>query len=206
MLNLRGHFPLLLFLLSLCGACGGYDWENARKRGPRIEPEEYFVGKKKGQLVVMDRNGNLRESADVYRECTVGSSLAGSCQDRIFARRMTRRDSGAVGPDACPEDPEFHCLDREEQNTMEWTVQYENDTEASLTFADDRGSLSGRLAGSLLYVKGDRRIPGEGDESAHAKLCMFLLPGEGRPRLRTEDYSFLGIHLGRVEIFWLDEP
>ena len=169
----------LFALFVLTAACGGYRPDLAR--GPHIHPSGWLAGRMQGRRLVFDRNGNIKETAVIQRECTLSNSTEGHCIDQESAYL-----------------PEL----RSGHSELRWSIRYTDGHTMILKMDDGRGHLVGSNLGALLMLRGARQIP-YSTRTAHADVRFERLPGPGDPVLATETYSSWGIDLGVVQTFWV---
>ncbi len=178
-------FALVALLLLAGAACGG-DLDPAITRlPPLLDLRQYLTGVKTGYMTVFDRNNSIRETAQVTRNCRVDdATVSGVCEDHIL----------------------YRYSQQEETQRFVWKAVYQNDFEGVVEAQIGEHSLSGRISGNTLLLEGTRATPAAPERTVSCDFRLQALPGDRRPLYQFEDYSSLGVSLGRAEILWLDGP
>lgn len=184
--QLRLSLVFLLSFMALAASCGRYDPALVVQKPPLLDPRTWFAGSKIGYRTVMDRNGNIRETAVITRNCRSETELSGICDDTIV----------------------YNYNSRSVRREMEWKEIFVNDqiTEVHIKYLDGSGQYAGRLMGPLLQMKGATLIPFETEKRADVETRLYALPGPGNPAMETQEFSNLGIRIGTVQTFWLTSP
>lgn len=176
-------FAGLFFVLAGIGlsSCGGLNEELHSKRGPFLNLSQVLRGELEGRRLFFDRNGNIKETAQMRRSCSWEDETRGECRETI----QTFYNGALL------------------QNTLQWRVVYGERNEIIVSLKDGRGEQRGEVHGSVLSLEGFSLVPGEKEKSAAVKTRYFLLPARGRPVLyETELFSRFGFTLGSARTFW----
>lgn len=173
---------LVSLLLPVLAGCGGVDTHHALTLRPPFDPTLWLRGQLKGTMLILDRNGNLRESADIIRNCDDLHGQQGTCTESIH----------------------YYYNNRNLSRELHWTAHYTDHEFATFTFKDDAGSVKGNLYGSLLHLSGDRQIPATESDSdtGTVDVRIYRLPGDADRVFEVIEYTMWGVHMGRVEIYW----
>ena len=175
--------------LVLLASCGGMDPELLQRSAPGFEPVLWFQGQHQGQVLVMDRNGNVHMSGSIQRDCGARSdSQSGVCQDQIQLWHYP--DNNAFEPT------------RKLEQEVSWKYYHPTDHTTVFDFRDRRGSMQLSLRGRALRGSAERRIPGESEGGLSCAIHLERLAGLPERMLQRENCSALGIQRGQVQILW----
>lgn len=161
--------------------CGGIDHELQMKRGPYLNPAGTLRGEFEGRRLIFDRNGNIKETAQLRRSCSWSDETRGVCQETIqtFYKKALGR------------------------NTLHWRVVYGDRNEMNISLKDGNGEQRGEVRGSIMLLEGFCLVPGDDEKRSDVETRYYLLPARDRPVLyETETYSRFGITLGSSRTFW----
>ncbi len=191
---------VLVFLL-IFSSCGGYDSRSPLLQclfygpdpahpcsNPPLMPESWLSGKRLGYRSILDRSGNLVESAVVHRICLPPASRS-SINDRW----------------KCSDEIDYSFHPGHETIQTEWMLQYGDQNELSVSLESENEKIKGKAFFSLMILKGRKRIPGQSHKSASVEIRIMSLSGASRPVLDVEEFTMLGLSIGSVKTFWLEE-
>lgn len=183
LLILTGIIPIFLQFISCSGMDPGFR-ESGKFPGLSMEETGYFHGSWSGTEMVLDRNGNLRDSARVQRVCESTLQHAGRCRDEIKYSHGTHSS-----------------------REFEWKRTFQNDYESILTIDYHSGySIQGTLSSnrSQWFVEGELPLPSENEkeEGSNVLIRLARLPGKPTIIMETRIYRFLMIKLGEEHIVW----
>ncbi len=136
-------------------------------------------GQWQGRATLFDRDGGLREFVLRQRNCGPRpAGLAGSCQEKA----------------------QYLYSGREESTTLQWSAEYQGDFLANVTFTRSGHTQKGDLVGSVAALRGRTGTPLDQERSVAGRTLLSRLPDDSL--LEIEDFSFLGISMGRMVTQW----
>ena len=175
---------LLLVVSAVLFACGEFTEKMIVQRGPGALPEHFLKGKFTGIRLILDRAGNLRETARVLRTCESRDNLKGECRDAIQYFYAT--------------DPKK----RNKTNVLSWSAEYREGKRTRFQIRDSFGSLSGEAIGPVVVLSGQKTIPHAPGKRAKTSARFYMLPGHGSPISEIEIYKSWGMRVGEIRTLW----
>jgi len=175
-MNFRRSGVSVLFFPLLLAACGGY----IPDRSGSLLTVADWLHDGTGNRVVFDRNGNVKNTASVNRQCNQESEFRFRCID------MAVYNTG-----------------RREKRTLYYQVHYNHpESTISVTIQGDRAALSGELNHSSGLFNGRFPVPLDETRTASVEFRINSLTGNQKPLLERIEYRMLGVPIGREETFW----
>ena len=192
-----GRFFRRMLHAGLCGVaavlyanCGGFDTERLARLGPAFDPLLWFAADQRGLMHVFDRNGNLRASAEILRDCENPEGQQGRCTDSF--RHFSYAPDGAVRETAV-------------QVEVHWRYELTPGEIGVLSIEDDAGTMTGEVHGCAAALRGERSVPLDPESRmATAEILIQNLPGPPGHVLQTEVFTYFGVRLGSVETHWYE--
>ena len=193
--SVRGRLIRSIGYPGLCGValivsvdCGGFDTDRLARLGPAFDPLLWFAGDQRGLMHVLDRNGNLRASAEIVRDCENPDGQQGRCTDSY--RHFSYAPDGAVREGTL-------------QVHVDWLYELTPGEVGVLSIEDGTGKMTGEVRGCAAALSGERSLPLDPESRrATAEVLIQNLPGPPGHVLQTEVFTRLGVRLGSVETHW----
>ncbi|MCB1172074.1 MAG: hypothetical protein KDK39_00840 [Leptospiraceae bacterium] len=173
---------MLGILLTLACACDQNDITLDQKHGPIFMPLNWFHNSDlTGRILLRDRNGNLRESGSIARQCqTAQAGRQGVCQDRIH----------------------FNYAQRDLEDQFAWNVAHPRDKPDRLQLTDRRGQCDLTIVGRAATGECSRILPLDEHRKVACRWKLLQLDGAPATMLEQERCSSFGFFIGEQIIVW----
>lgn len=177
---------LFLFVVPLTSffCSPAVDPDNTIKRNVHLSPDRFFSGDWEGHRLILDRNGNVQDTAYVVRQCFPGpEEQRGNCTDSI----------------------QYEIGKKKEQKGFSWNQVFVDFKHYTITVKHDSGkSVSGEnvLPAFMIQMNGQKEVPGSGDKSLSVQVFIQPISGPGVVAMQSEFYTLFGLRQGEVRTFW----
>jgi len=144
-------------------------------------PEPYFsVKTRTGFRTITDRNGNIKDTAYVKRDCTKTQDGKGNCNETIT-----------------------YLSGKQEERTIEWNIRYEDTRKILLTLDMGTFHMEGYQNSRMIFLKGKWFIP-MSEVPLSSEWKIFRWRGSKPVSEEIQDYYWMNFYSGTVRTLWTE--